>query len=166
MQEYLSEAIVLNVQPNGDMDLQVSLFTKKFGKLIAKAKSARKITSKLAGHLQPGNLARVRLIEKGGLQAVDVLKDSQIGVPLSDLYFLDRLLAEAEPDLGLWHIIAGGKWSWRKILKILGWDPAEAVCRTCRKQPAYFYPKDQEFFCVDCASKLSRDGLISVISSV
>ncbi|MEK7212689.1 MAG: recombination protein O N-terminal domain-containing protein, partial [Patescibacteria group bacterium] len=51
MQEYLSEAVVLDAVPNGDLDLRVHLFTKKFGKLTAKVKSARKITSKLAGHL-------------------------------------------------------------------------------------------------------------------
>lgn len=160
MQEYLSEAVVLGVYPNGDMDLRVPLFTKKFGKLIAKAKSARKITSKLAGHLQVGNIVRVRLVEKGGLQAVDALKSLRLNAPPYNFCFLDRLLAEMEPDLELWQAITEDSWNWRRILRILGWDPAEAVCRKCRKPPAYFYLKDQDFFCRDCALKFKSDEII------
>lgn len=168
MQEYISEAVVLGAYPNGDMDLRVSLFTKRFGKLVAKAKSARKITSKLAGHLQSGNLVQVRLVEKGGLpgqaslQVVDALKNSRLAASLPDLYFLDRLLAEAEPDLELWQAITVEPWGWRRILRILGWDPAEASCRKCGKKPEYFYPKDQEFFCGNCVriSKIAQDEVI------
>jgi recombinational DNA repair protein (RecF pathway) len=178
--EYLSEALVLAVYPNGDRDWRVSLFTKKFGKLVAKAKSARKITSKLAGHIQPGNIIRARLVEKGGLQVVDALKSFRLCVLPSDLYFLDRLVAEAEPDLELWQALAGrpnsavrgSAWvriDWRKILKILGWDPAAAVCRVrlqsgqeCRKPPAYFYLRDQEFFCKGCSLKFNAGELISL----
>lgn len=176
MQEYLSEAVVLNAYPNGDMDLRVSLFTRKFGKLVAKVKSAKKITSKLAGHLQPGDLSRVRLVEKGGLQAVDALKSSRLGTAPLNLYFLDRVLHEAEPDPELWQVVAGSPdagvgagLDWRRILKILGWDPAEAFCRACRGQANYFYPRDQEFFCAAClpagrhgASKMSPDEIIFV----
>lgn len=158
----MSEAVVLGVEPNGDMDLRVSLFTKKFGKLTAKAKSARKITSKLAGHLQPGNVVQARLVEKGGLQAVDALKSSRLGASPHQLFFLDRLLAETEPDLELWQAVADGKWDWRRILRILGWDPAEAVCRSCGKRPEYFFPDGQEFFCGECVrgSKLKPDEVI------
>ncbi len=162
MQEYLSEAVVLGVYPNGDMDSRISLFTKKFGKLTAKAKSARKITSKLAGHLQPGNVVQARLVEKGGLQAVDALKSSRLDAPLSNLFFLDRLLAETEPDLELWQAVTDGKWDWRRILRILGWDAAEASCGICGKKPECFYPEQQEFFCRSCAgiSKTDPDEVI------
>lgn len=162
MQEYLSEAVVLGIYPNGDMDARISLFTKKFGKLVAKAKSVKKINSKLAGHLQPGNLVRVRLVEKNGLQAADALKSSRLNIKPMDLYFLNNLLPEAEPDLELWQAITGGLWSWREILRIFGWDPREASCRLCRKPPAYFHIGDQEFLCSNCASKFKPDDIIFI----
>ncbi len=35
MQEYLSEAIVLDKEPNSDLDVHFSIFTKKFGDFTA-----------------------------------------------------------------------------------------------------------------------------------
>ena len=64
MTEYLSEAVVLDKETSGDLDIRVSMFTKKFGKLKVRAKSARRIVSKLSPHLEPGNVAQVRIIEK------------------------------------------------------------------------------------------------------
>ena len=161
MQEYLTDAVVLNSEPNGDLDSRVSLFTKQFGKLTAKAKSARKITSKLSGHLQPGNLAQARLVEKNGLQIVDALKQKALHIALTDLYFLDRLLAETEPDLKLWQILIGEKFDWSEIFKLLGWDPKEARCAGCNAAaPSFFYVRDQEFFCKSCAANLSKDDII------
>lgn len=161
----MSEAVVLNAYPNGDTDSRVSLLTKRFGKLVAKVKSAKKITSKLAGHLQPGDLSRVRLVEKGGLQAADALKISRLNASLLDLYLLDRMLHEAEPDPELWQVVTG-KWDWSRILRILGWDPVEAVCSTCGNKPEYFYPENQDFFCRQCALmrdlKLKPDEVISL----
>ena len=78
MQEYLSEAVVLDRLANGDLNGRVVFLTKRFGKLVGKARSIRKITSKLSGHLQPGNLVQVRMIEKNGLQIVDALKKSRL----------------------------------------------------------------------------------------
>jgi len=163
MQEYLSEAVVLNSYPAGDLDLRLSVFTKRFGKLTAKVKSARKITSKLAGHLQPGDLVRIRLVEKGGLQAVDALKQGRIEVPPPDLALLDRILHEGGQELRLWQMLADGAFSWPEALHILGWDPAEASCVLCgRRHPEVFRPRDQEFFCGNCALKLGRDEIILI----
>ena len=162
MLEYLSEAVVLNKEPTGDMDARFSIFTKKFGKLAAKAKSVRRTTSKLAAHLEPGNLVDVRIVEKNGLQVVDALKKRRLDVAPTDLYRLDLLLAEAESDLRLWHELLGGKFDWQATLKILGWDPKEATCVVCGKETAVFYIRGQEFFCTGCASKLDRNELIYI----
>ena len=157
----------MDAVPNGDLDLRVHLFTKKFGKLTAKVKSARKITSKLAGHLQPGNVIQVRLVEKNGLQAVNALKNRRLETDLNNLRWLNRMLAEFQPDLELWEVVLGGPdatvgagWDWRRVLGILGWDPREAECHICRKPPAYFRVGDQHFFCEACALKTSPDELI------
>jgi recombinational DNA repair protein (RecF pathway) len=164
MQEYLSDAIVLSREPNGDLDCRFRIFTKKYGKLAAKAKSVRKVTSKLAGHLVPGNVVSVRVVEKNGPQIVDALKSAKVtAANPRDLYLLAGLLADSEPDIGLWNLICGGKFGWLAALKILGWDPAHAVCGICRKgEPAVFDAEGQEFFCDACASKLPPDKLIYI----
>lgn len=161
MQEYLSEAIVLDRDPNGDLDIRISLFTKRFGKLVAKAKSTRRITSKLSGHLDIGNLVDARLVEKNGLQVVDALKTGRLSAKPADFYFLNRLLAEAGPDPKLWQLLTSVKLNWLQVLKILGWDPREAVCHACGgRPPVVFGALEQEFFCESCASKIGANEII------
>lgn len=153
MLEYVSEAVVLDREENGNLDAVLSIFTKKFGKLHAKAKSARKITSKLASHLEPGNLSQLRLVEKNGFQITDALKQARLGVSPPDLYCLNQLLPEAEPDLHFWEALAGGKFNWQRILKILGWDPSLGHCEVCRKEaPEFFHLKKLDFVCERCVA--------------
>lgn len=164
MDEYFTEAVVLRAEPNGDLDSRFSIFTRKFGKLLTRAKSARKITSKLAGHLQPGNVVRVRLVEKNGLWVVDALKSQRLALSLGELYMLERLLGEAEPDARIWEMLFG-EISWGEALKLLGWDPKEAACAECgRSRPRAFYLRSQEFFCDPCASKLNADDVLYIRS--
>lgn len=162
MQEYFSDAIVLDRLANGDLDSRVIFFTKRFGKLAAKAKSARKITSKLSAHLEPGNLIQLRLIEKNGLQVVDALKTSRLTTSPQDLYFVGELLSEAEPEFGIWELLVRGKFFWREALKILGWDPGFARCSDCSGKALSFHVKTQEFFCEDCSSKIPKDKVIYI----
>lgn len=163
MTEYLSEAVVLTKEPNGDLDNRISLFTKKFGKLVAKAKSARRITSKLSPHLEPGNLSVVRLVEKNGLQVVDALKSERLNISPADLYNLNLVLSEAEPDQRLWHELRQEKLIWPRILAYLGWDPEEAHCEKCGRRPvSHFRVQSQEFFCGSCASKVKENGLLYI----
>ncbi len=156
MQEYFTEALVLDKEPNGDLDSRIIILTKNFGKLIAKAKSARRITSKLAGHLEPTNFIKVRLVEKNGLQIVDALKTSRSKIPLADLYFLSQLLAEGEPEPAIWDLLFKKEFSWPKALKILGWDPDSASCASCPAKAASFHLKTQEFFCQKCLPGVFR----------
>lgn len=162
MQEYSTEAIVLDKETNGDLDARITLFTKKFGKLAGKAKSVRKITSKLSGHLEPGNLVQARLVEKNGLQVVDALKQEKLPNNPSDFYFLGRLLADAEPEPDLWNALTAGNFSWKEGLKILGWDPEFASCSACGKRASAFHSKSQEFFCGACALKLLREEVLYI----
>ena len=67
MLELVTEAIVLDKEDVGEQDSRVFLYTKDFGKIGAKATSLRKITSKLAAHLEPLNYATVRLVSRGNL---------------------------------------------------------------------------------------------------
>ncbi len=167
MQEYVSEAIILAKLPSKQMDTRYSILTKRYGKMIAKATSSRKITSKLAGHMEPGMLSRVRMIEQHGVRLVDALKeDSLFSATLSDLHFLDRLLAEGESEPLVWDMLSANAFDWRKTLRILGWDPAEAVCSVCGRVPVVsFSSQSQDFFCERCSlrvppwERISLDGV-------
>jgi recombinational DNA repair protein (RecF pathway) len=164
MQEYVTDAIVLRKDPLGDLDGRYTLFTKRFGKIVGKAKSSRKITSKLAPHLEPGIVAKVRFIEARGTQLIDALKSARVALPLGDLHFLSQLLPDAEPEPALWELLVhSDEWSWAKALGILGWDPEDAECVECgAKRPSHFYIARQEFYCRTHASKARRDAVISI----
>jgi recombinational DNA repair protein (RecF pathway) len=163
MQEYVTDAFVLKKDPLGDLDGRYTLFTKRFGKIMAKAKSSRKITSKLAPHLEPGIVAKVRFIETKGTQLIDALKSEHVALPLADLHFLSQLLPDAEPEPALWELLTGGDFSWAAALAILGWDPEGAECMDCSaKHPTYFYIARQEFYCRTHASKARRDAVLSI----
>jgi len=182
MQEYVTRALVLDKQTRGGhADARYSFFTERHGKIAARAVSSRKITSKLAGHLEPGTLAAVRIIETHGAQVVDALKFGRANISLTNLAALNRLLGEWEPDKELWQELvrvamsgdatasdattsgmAAQKFSWPNTLAILGWDPHSAVCARCNKvlydantpsRPRYFHLPRQEFFCTQCAAQ-------------
>jgi recombinational DNA repair protein (RecF pathway) len=133
---------------------------------MAKAKSSRKITSKLAPHLEPGIVAKVRFIETKGAQLIDALKSGQVTLSLADLHFLSQLLPDAEPEPALWELLTDGNFTWGAALAILGWDPTDAECATCGvHQPSYFYIARQEFYCRThgaAASKAHKDGVLSI----
>ena len=170
MQEYVTDAIVLEKEPLRDFDTRYFFFTKRFGKLAGKATSARKITSKLAGHLEPGSVAKVRFVHRSGgsgngngaPQIADALKYGKLAASSANLHFLNKLLPGEEMDAALWNELAGAAFSWPRILRILGWDPGEAACEGCGrgKAASAFYIPKQEFFCAACALKLDPDELI------
>jgi recombinational DNA repair protein (RecF pathway) len=163
MQEYVTNALVLRKDPMGDLDGRYTLFTERFGKIVGKAKSSRKITSKLAPHLEPGMVSKVRVLETKGTQLIDALKSDRLTASMNGLYFLSQLLPEGEPEPSLWEMIATQDLSWRKVLSVLGWDPEEARCASGdNNKPEYFYVPRQEFYCRICASKVRRDAVISI----
>lgn len=62
MQEYETKAVVLEKRTSGETDAQVILYTQQLGKLEILAKGLKKITAKLAHHLEPINLVIVSLL--------------------------------------------------------------------------------------------------------
>ena len=164
MQEYGGEAIVLRREAQSEADSRVSLFFKRFGRLTAKAKSARKITSKLSAHLEPGNITEVRLVEKNDILLVDAMKKSRVEISPSNLYLLDRVLGEGDPDPALWHAVRDGQFSWEHALALLGWDPREASCGTCGAFPDNFHVARHDFFCMSCVAKVSARELRELIA--
>ncbi len=55
------QAIILRHQPKGENDLLITAFTREKGKIIAKAKGARKPQAKLRGFLEVGNEVKIML---------------------------------------------------------------------------------------------------------
>ncbi len=90
MHEYVTKAVVLDKATHGgEVDARYSFFTERYGKIRAKAKSSRKIVSKLAGHLEPGTLASVRIIEQHGTQVIDALKIARVPIGMRSLAALN-----------------------------------------------------------------------------
>lgn len=167
MQEYVTAALALRKYPQGDLDGRYSLFTERFGRMTGKAKSSRKITSKLAPHLEPGTMLHVRFIEAHGTQIVDALKDGRIGISLIDLHFLNILLPEGQPEPEIWKMLTEGRFSWNDAFSVLGWDPEDALCTACgTRKGVHFYIPRQEFFCDICIRKLPLKTKESAVISL
>lgn len=174
MVEHYTKAVVLSREPRGELDVALTLYTKDFGKIIAKVKSIRRITSKLSGHLTPGAIANVRIIEMNGSghQVVDALS-SRVKVTLGLLRFLDfinKLTPTGLPDLHLWHELESALFScahskrgseaeallppkatYRRVISIMGYDAKNAFCYNCGgREIAYFVPCDIMFLCGRC----------------
>lgn len=163
MYEYVTPAIILKREPVGEYDERISFFSRRLGKMTARTISSRKILSKLSAHLEPGNLSILRLVEKNDLSIVDALKEKNLAWQLSNIRHLNNLLGENESDLALWQTLVSAP-SWKKILKILGWDPQEAVCDECESiNPRYFSTTTQRFFCHRCYESLGEKATIILI---
>src|SRR4030043_713912 len=130
MKEFLTEALVLDVEDSAEFDKSVILYTKELGRISAKAKGARKITSKLIGHLQPLDFTRVRLVEKNGFQIADALtfkKMERSSESLAMVKFVKEMTPDLQPDNNLWSLLRKNKkFSNKNVLGVLGFDPAFA----------------------------------------
>ena len=159
MEEYVTDAIVLRKEPSGERDGRYIFFTEKFGKITAKAKGSRRIISKLAGHLEPGTMAKVRFIDKGSPQTVDALKSSHVNVSPENLSLLSDLLPDTQADGELWVRLTRQPFSWADVLRTLGWDPRDALCALCGRTAGWFFMPRQEFLCDACVSKMGKNKI-------
>lgn len=169
MREYITEALVLDKLPNGEMDERVFLYTEELGKVVAKITSGRKITSKLSPHLEPLNFAKVRLIEKTGFsarggpasswQVADALRSGRLSATHASfkiIKLVNRAVLDGFRDQHLWSVLKSGA-ELTEILKILGFDPGESVCERCAKpQPRYFLLRESAYYCGKCLGGLSQ----------
>ena len=171
MIESFIEAIVLDRREAGEYDTLVDLYTRERGKITARAKSARKITSKLSPYLEPLNLIQARVLEGGenpagraSFQIVDALGAERFPLTPQNLRLaalVNQLTFELDPDQRLFHVLResfagreGAAGRYQGVLAVLGYDPTHAECRTCGKAPELFSPADMAFYCASCASPL------------
>ena len=152
MREYAVEAGVLDKEPAGEQDLRVFLYSPELGKIAAKVKSGRKITSKLAGHLEPLSIVDARLIENGSFQIVDALARGKVHArALPVLALLKEAVLEGQGDYYLWRLIQDEHISVRDVLAALGFDPAHATCGSCgSRHPSRFFYRELSFTCERC----------------
>ncbi len=165
MKEFLTEALVLDVEDSAEFDKFVILYTKELGKVSAKARGARKITSKLTGHLQVLDFTRVRLVEKNGFQVADALtfkKMERSPESLAAVKFVKEMTFELQSDHDLWNLLKKNKkFSNKDLLSVLGFNPAFAECGVCSaKKPEIFSKTEQIFLCKRCASKVPKNEII------
>jgi len=152
MEEYFTEALVLDKEPIGEADSLVTLYTKELGKITARAISVRKITSKLASHLEPLNFVNARLVHKNRFQVVDALKTDRLNPDaLGTLHLIKDISGEGEPDLDLWNLLKKGNFEGKLILATLGFDSQFACCSYCGvNHPSHFLTGDLEYSCQAC----------------
>jgi recombinational DNA repair protein (RecF pathway) len=153
MLEQVTQAIVLDKECTTDAHVRVHLFTKDAGKIVAKAVSARKITSKLGAHLEPLSVSTVRFVQKNHLpMLIDALRFDKL--PLTSLLnarIVRELAPEWEPDEELWEALSAKvPLTPSTMLAILGYDPTFAACEWCGGSPDYFSFRTQLFLCVRC----------------
>ena len=164
MIEHYTEGIVLDKSPRGGLDGAVTIYTKDLGKVTAFTKSSRKITSKISGHIMPGNLVRLRIVENKTIQAMDALSekpkcDMQELLPF--LQFLNEVIPHGDADINFWNLINEvikkchfKPETYRYILEILGFGADDAICGNCkRNEIAYFSLPDIMFLCTGCAKR-------------
>ncbi len=113
-----TEGIILQRQDIREYDLVVTAYTKDFGKLKLSAISARKITSKLRGGLEPLCLSELEFIEgRSRLVVTDAQSYERYGAIRGDLVRLqaafqvldsvDRLVQGQEADAKVWELLFG-----------------------------------------------------------
>lgn len=134
MYEIITDAIVLDKQESGDFDALVTLYTEELGKVSARAKSSRKITSKLSAHIEPGALTTVRLIARNpfvGPKTTFQLVDGLIQKKLfNDFAFLDavkKTTLEFHNDRTLWDFLIQGGADPGQLLAIVGFGSMQSI---------------------------------------
>ena len=151
-----TEAVVLVSRDTAEADREVVLLTRLLGKVTAQVRGARKVTSRLAGSLEPFSTTEVMLYRGGRRATVTSAAYAQPYRALrSDLgrYAAASVLAEAVDSLvpqgdvtsGLYPLIVGGlefvaseaepdlalTFVLERLLALLGYAPNWQACAAC-----------------------------------
>lgn len=168
MNELVTNAVVLDTEPSRELDSIISLFTEKLGKIEARATSSRKITSKLAGHLQPLHIVRIRLAHKSNFRITDALTiriAQKTETSLKLVSFVNEMTAPGAKDGHMWIAITKALdnppiFSYHSILAALGFNPKFAECVECgAKKVIFFSKKDFHFLCQPCGNRIIKNNL-------
>lgn len=162
MLDIVAHAIVLKKEFLGDYDAIYTFFTKDYGKVSARAKSVRKIASRLAAHLEPGLLSGVRLVARGGrgerthFQVADALLDRRLFTDFSFLELVDGMALSLHADSALWDFLLTGNSERKKLLALSGFGE-EQTCLSCSLPAVSLYHPDQAFLCARCSAEIPKE---------
>ncbi|MFA5052113.1 MAG: DNA repair protein RecO [Patescibacteria group bacterium] len=164
MGTYMTEAIVLKHEPWREADRAVVLYSREYGKMTAVARSARKISSKLAGCLEPFSLIQLTLAHGRTFETIagadelytyPKIRRHLPSVALAGLMaeIVDRSTYTSQPDQRLFELIdhsfrnlertdrvstTDAKMvTWRfvwRFLGIVGFLPELHHCQVCRER--------------------------------
>jgi len=166
MFEYTTDAIVLDKEESGDYDAVVHLYTKDLGKIRTKAKSMRKITSRLSAHLEPGLVATVRIIgrdpmasNRPSFQLVDGLAQKKLFADYGFLGLVKAMTTDLQEDARLWEFLLAGNPDKKQLFQILGFGGV-LRCGMCGARDANcVYGTDSLFLCGFCSSNIANNLL-------
>lgn len=113
---YKSPAIVLRQRRLGDTDKIITLYSEKYGKVDAVAKGVRRVTSRLAGHVEPLNHGSYLLARGRNLDIITQAQTIEVFQPLRDelprlshaLYaaeLMDRATEERATNAALYRLL-------------------------------------------------------------
>ena len=178
MSEYLTKAFVLNFKITKENDKIYNLFTENFGRLNVVAPGSLKILSRLSGHLEIGNLLKVKIVEKNALTIVDALTlknfllfSSQNNKFLSQALMVANILKTITPlgvpDWRIWNLLLNffktQNVNFKELLSFLGYDVKNGRCALCGKKTAFVFDLyDQNFLCEDCSLNFPSDHLLYI----
>ncbi len=187
MPVYKAEGVVLGRRNLGEADRVLTLFTREFGRLQAKARAVRKTTSRLAGRLEPFTHARF-LLARG--RSVDVVAQVEVvaghAALREDLRRLSyawlvaelttHLVPEAEPHPEVFGLLlaalrlledsdpaASTAWYGLQLFRSLGYAPATHRCPGCGRPASRdrWSPLLGGFCCVRCAAEDPRGARLT-----
>jgi len=164
MREYVTDALVLRVNLEGERNKRAVLYTEALGKISVRVASGTSIKSRLSQHLNPGFLTTARFVEKKDrFTLTDILSKSQKSIPsLRVLLAASLVLPIGIPDPDMWSFLASSEKSgMSEFLGHAGYNASRAECVLCQeKRIAFFATKDHEFFCKHCGSQFPRGEVI------
>ncbi|MFA6494743.1 MAG: recombination protein O N-terminal domain-containing protein [Candidatus Paceibacterota bacterium] len=183
--EYYTRALVLDRTDVGEKDAQLDLFTERYGKMSARARSIRAIRSKLSAHLQPLHFVRMRLAPRttgNGFVVIDSVLDD-VFVPsvtrrradCADIVrTLNMYASELDADHVIWHalealfgdgILCDGVDRMKHVLlSRMGFDPRYASCTVCgARAVTHFVISHGTFVCASCSLSLPQNEVLYFI---
>ena len=132
---YTTKAIILRREPYHENDARVAIYTRDFGKLVLVARGARKLSSKLASHLEPLNVCDIMVVKGRQYDYVGSCVSEEVFFGLKNDYdtsllggntaaLVDYAIKGAEPDGRIFLMLekflttlnaAAGKASFRRL---------------------------------------------------
>jgi len=186
MNSYYITGIILSRENIGEKDRLVVFLTKERGKLKAVARSSRRISSKMAGSLEPFNLVRC-WIHIGRtfdiIKGVEIIRTFPNIIKNIDLYlytsriveFTQSIIQENEETPDVFKLLLGtlsaindydninsiGIFFWLNILTLVGYKMRLDRCVCGKEKIVGFSPSMGGVICSDCMLKATDVMLVS-----